>query len=65
MPTETFVTQYLPFWAQYTRNLTQWSPDSSAFAYAAADGEEGEIRIQPLDGEVESVGAGEMVIWAP
>jgi TolB protein len=66
VPTEMFITQYLPFWAQYTRNITQWRPDSTAFAYAVdGDGDGGEIRVQPLDGELETVGDGEMVIWAP
>jgi TolB protein len=65
VPTEMFITQYLPFWAQYTRNITQWSPDSSAFAYADGGGDAGEVWVQPLDGEAEEVAAGEMVIWAP
>lgn len=64
-PTATFVTQYLPFWAQYTRTITQWAPDGSGFAYAAAaDGGE-TVMVQPLGGEPRDVGEGQMVIWAP
>ncbi len=66
MPTAMFVNQYLPFWAQYTRTITQWSPDSTGFAYAAAsDDGPGQVRFQPLDGEIVEIGEGEMVIWSP
>ncbi|HJR93393.1 MAG TPA: hypothetical protein VJ938_13195, partial [Acidimicrobiia bacterium] len=66
MPTAMFVNQYLPFWAQYTRTITQWSPDSTGFAYAAApDDGPGQVRFQPLDGEIVDMGEGEMVIWSP
>ena len=69
IPTPMLLTQYLPFWAQYTRTVTQWSPDSSAFAYAAVpqEGEDGEgtVWVQPLQGEAEEMGSGEMVIWMP
>ncbi len=59
-----YLTQYFPFWDQYSRTLTTWAPDGLAFAYAAAseDGT-GEIWIQPLDGERRSVGPGEFVSW--
>lgn len=65
VPTRMLVTQYLPFWAQYTRTITQWSPDSSAFAYADGRGDAGQVWVQPLEGEAEGVAEGEMVIWAP
>ncbi|MGH8911132.1 MAG: hypothetical protein ACRDVD_01365 [Acidimicrobiia bacterium] len=69
VPTPILLTQYLPFWAQYTRTITQWSPDSSAFAYAAVPegGEDGEgtVWVQPLQGDAEEMGSGEMVIWTP
>lgn len=66
VPTGMLVTQYLPFWAQYTRTITQWSPDSNAFVYAAGTEEApGTVWVQPLDGEAEEVAEGEMVIWAP
>lgn len=64
LPTGVFLTQYLPFWSQYARTITQWSPDSSAFAYADAS-DEAAVWIQPLTGERRSMGPGEMVTWAP
>ncbi len=34
MPTSTFLNSYLPYFDQYSRSMTLWSPDSSAFTYA-------------------------------
>lgn len=70
VPTGVFLTQYLPFWAQYTRTVTQWAPDSTAFAYASADqdgdeDEPGTVWVQPLEGGAAEMGPGEMVVWAP
>lgn len=65
LPSRVLVSQYLPFWSQYTRSITQWAPDGSAFAVAdAADGE-GEVMVQPLEGDRRSMGPGEMVTWTP
>ncbi len=62
--TSLYLTQYFPFWDQYSRTLTTWAPDGMAFAFAAANDEgAGEIWIQPLDGERRSVGPGEFVSW--
>lgn len=68
LPTAVFLNEYLPFWSQYTRTITQWAPDGSSFAYAAAGVEPGEssaIWVQPLDGERRETVPGEMVVWAP
>lgn len=62
-PTAVFVTQYLPFWSQYARTVTQWAPDGSGFAYADGN-EEPIIWVQPLDGERREAGPGVMVTWA-
>ena len=63
-PTATFVGQYLPFWDQYSRSLTLWSPDSSAFAFAASDGDGvSRVYVQPRDGDRRVVGEGEFVSW--
>lgn len=66
VPTEVFVAQYLPFWSQYNQTITQWAPDSSAFAYAYDEEgeEEGSVFVQPIDGDRRRVIAGEMVIWS-
>jgi hypothetical protein len=45
-PTPAFVRQYLPFWDQYSRSLTLWSPAGDAFVLA--DAEQG-ILVQQLD----------------
>ncbi|CAN5896727.1 hypothetical protein BH23ACT5_BH23ACT5_07790 [soil metagenome] len=66
LPSGVFLTQYLPFWSQYIRSITQWAPDSGAFTYAAAGEDESSmVWIQPLDGERREAGAGEMVTWVP
>lgn len=65
-PTGTFVRDYLPFWDQYLRSSTPWSPDSAALTHTAV-GEDGpEVRLQPADGSAATVlGAGEMSWWSP
>ncbi len=64
LPTRVFVTEYLPFWSQYARTITQWSPDSSSFVYA--DGaDDPTVWVQPRDGDRRSMGSGVMVTWAP
>lgn len=66
LPTSTFLTEYLPFWPQYARSVTQWAPDSTAFATATtSDGGPGTVWLQPLDGQRREVGPGEMVTWSP
>lgn len=42
---------YFPFWDQYSRSLTLWSPDGEAFVYSALDTETGEsnIVVQPVE----------------
>lgn len=65
LPTPTFLTQYLPFWAQYTRTITQWAPDGSAFAYAATDdAAAGQVWVQAVVGDRRMVSPGEMVVWS-
>lgn len=62
-PSEVFIVEYLPFWSQYHRTITQWAPDGSAFAYA--DGvADPTIWVQPLDGERREMSPGAMVTWA-
>ncbi len=65
-PTGTFVRDYLPFWDQYLRSSTPWSPDSTALTHTAV-GERGpEVLVQPADGSAATVlGAGEMSWWSP
>jgi TolB protein len=63
VPTPLFVAQYLPFWDQYTRSLTTWSPDGTAFVYASQGSGGGEIWVQPLEGDRRMVAEGEFASW--
>lgn len=67
VPSRTFLADYLAFFDQYARSMTIWSPDSSAFAYAAVDPETGSrIWVQELDqAEPVDVGRGVFVAWSP
>lgn len=62
-PTPVFVGQYLPFWDQYSRALTTWSPTGDAFTYASLSAAGGEIWVQPLAGERRKVADGEFASW--
>ncbi len=37
-PTGVWTERYLPFWDQYNRSLSIWSPDGEAFVYSATSG---------------------------
>lgn len=67
LPTTTFVRDYLPFWDQYSRSLTLWSPASDAFTFAGRmDGEEQDgIYVQYLDGRRERLADGNFSAWGP
>ncbi len=66
-PTTHTLQNYLPFWDQYTRVLTTWSPDSTAFTYAS-DLESGKdmVYVQRLtDPEPVAIGNGVFASWSP
>jgi Tol biopolymer transport system component len=65
-PSETFGSQYLPFFDQYAQTFTPWAPDGSAFAFAGViDGTAG-VYVQPADGGAPTrVSDGEFVLWSP
>jgi Tol biopolymer transport system component len=64
-PTARLLSEYLPFWGQYVRSLSAWSPASDAFVYAAEEAGADVIRVQRLseDAPVE-VGSGGFASWA-
>ncbi len=65
-PTRTFAINYLPFWNQYDRSHTVWSPDSSGFFYTASDDGIDHVYLQDLDIEEPLlIGLGAMAISAP
>jgi dipeptidyl aminopeptidase/acylaminoacyl peptidase len=68
VPTRTFGSAYLPFWDQYARSLSLWSPKGDAFVYAAAagEGEPGRVMVQTIGGEPPiEVARGEFASWNP
>jgi hypothetical protein len=65
-PSQTFGSEYLPFFDQYAQAFTPWAPDGSAFAFAGViDGTAG-VYVQPADGGPPTrVSDGEFVLWSP
>lgn len=65
LPSTSFVRDYLPFWDQYSRSLTLWSPGSNAFTFPGrVDGEErAGIYVQYLDGRMERLADGDFSAW--
>lgn len=66
VPTQAFLRQYLPFWDQYSRSLTLWSPDSQAFTYPAALTGRDRIMVQQLDARRPTeIAEGVFASWSP
>ncbi|MDE0234922.1 MAG: hypothetical protein OXM62_07925 [bacterium] len=68
LPSRVWVVQYLPFWDQYSRSLTLWSPTGDAFTYPGTSSRNGEdqIFIQRLDEpDPITVGNGVFASWSP
>jgi TolB protein len=67
VPTRTYLQSYLAFFDQYAQSTSMWSPDSTAFAYAAVDPETGSgIWVQHMEeAEPVRVGRGVYVAWSP
>ena len=65
-PSQTFGSEYLPFFDQYAQAFTPWAPDGSAFAFAGVvDGTAG-VYVQRADGSAPTrVSDGEFVLWSP
>ena len=55
-----------PFWEQYSRGMTLWSPAGDAFAYPAAGADGDQILVQRVDATEPAVaGPGTVVAWSP
>lgn len=67
VPTPQFMATYLPFWDQYMRSQTIWSPDGTAFVYSAATTSGFEILVQPVGADRQSIAiaAGGFASWGP
>lgn len=60
-PSATFITEYLPFWDQYSRSLTLWSPEGDAFVIPNASDR---ILVQRLEeASPADMGAGVFATW--
>ncbi len=61
LPSVVMVRDMMPFFPQYAQSMSYWSPDSTAFVYAADDG----IWVQELDGaRPNNVSDGSWVAWS-
>lgn len=68
IPSRVWVVQYLPFWDQYSRSLTLWSPTGDAFTYPGMSSlnAENQIFVQHLDEpQPVTVGNGVFASWSP
>lgn len=66
-PTRDFITNYVPFAAQWDQAIDLWAPDGQSFAFAAVDlsGDPG-IFVHELDsGRLTNIGPGYFVTWSP
>ncbi len=62
VPSAAFLTQYLPFWDQYVRSQSLWSPDGDSFVLPIADNR---IVVQDLDQDSPmEVGPGLVASWS-
>ena len=60
-PSVFLVRDMFPFFPQYAQSLSYWSPDSTAFTYAADDG----IWVQQLDSDISNkISDGTWVAWS-
>jgi Tol biopolymer transport system component len=66
VPTQEMISQYLPFWDQYSRVLTLWSPDGTSFVLPVAGENGGSIVVYDVEGgETTRVLGGRFATWAP
>lgn len=66
VPHPTMLQDTFPFFPQYAQSVRFWSPDSTAFAYAGAVGDETGIWVQSLiQPEATLVSDGSWVAWSP
>ena len=68
LPSPTFAQEYLPFFDQFARALSPWSPDGERFVYAGTDPrDEPGIWVQSADGAVPpiEITEGAFASWSP
>lgn len=66
-PTIEFAAAYLPFFDQYARAVTPWSPDGRAFVHTRLVGPDSQVVVQPVRpvGGLVVVGEGDVAWWSP
>jgi TolB protein len=66
IPHPTLLQTTFPFFPQYAQSVSFWSPDSSAFAYAGAVGDEAGVWVQDVEtDEPVRISDGSWVAWSP
>ncbi|MFQ5966007.1 MAG: TolB family protein [Acidimicrobiia bacterium] len=66
IPTDRFLSEYLPFWDQYALSSRLWSRDGTAFTYAGRTDERDAIFVQHLDADSPTpVADGSVAFWSP
>ena len=66
VPTQEMISQYLPFWDQYSRVLTLWAPDGASFVLPVDAENGGSIVVYDVDsGATTRVSGGRFASWAP
>jgi Tol biopolymer transport system component len=65
IPTSTYSRAYLPFFDQYARSSTMWSPDGSTIVFTAVGPEGDEVWLQPVTGgDPDVLGPGSVASFA-
>ena len=67
-PSDTLLTDYFPFFDQFAKSLTFWSPDGDQIVFAGTDseGEEGVFVFDvDIDGATTRIADGEFAAWSP
>lgn len=66
LPTGEMISQYLPFWDQYSRVLTLWSPNGDRFVLPVDAENGGSIMVYDVEsGDTTRVSGGRFASWAP
>jgi TolB protein len=66
LPTEEFLTQFLPFFDQYALSHHLWSPGSDALVLPVVENGQAHILVVPADGSTSHpLAHGTMAFWSP
>ncbi len=67
VPSTRFFTEYLPFYDQFAKNTSFWSPEGSSFVYAAQQGDQELILVHDAarNGASTPIALGSIGVWSP